>query len=150
VINRRIRYDSFCASAWHAPSSRHLRALLSVCAGCSFGGLGWCSCRVCVCFGVGGVVLCRRVCVCDLLIFLRICLFRVLAPLCTDRYSRIRYDTFWLYLDAEVLVLPPPILSSELCSCWLPIFVDIQLNMRTCFFRVLVPGSVDPALLLVG
>jgi len=27
-----------------------------------------CSCRVCVC--VGGVVLCRCVCVCDLLIFL--------------------------------------------------------------------------------
>jgi len=25
---------------------------------------------VCVCVGVGGVVLCRRVCVCDLLIFL--------------------------------------------------------------------------------
>ena len=33
----------------HAPSSRHLRALLNVCGGCSFGGLGCCSCRVCVC-----------------------------------------------------------------------------------------------------
>jgi len=31
-------------------------------------GLVCCSCRVCV--GVGGVVLCRCVCVCDLLIFL--------------------------------------------------------------------------------
>ena len=55
---------------WYAPSSRHLRALLSVCGKCSFGGLGCCSCRVCVC--VGGVVLCRCVCVCDLLICLRI------------------------------------------------------------------------------
>jgi len=43
----------------HAPSSRHLRALLSVCGRCSFGGLGRCSCRVCV----GGAVLCRCVCV---------------------------------------------------------------------------------------
>jgi len=33
----------------HAPSSRHLRALLGVCGRCSFGGLGCCSCRVCVC-----------------------------------------------------------------------------------------------------
>jgi len=41
------------------PSSRHLRALLSVCGGCSFGGLGCCSCRVCV----GGGVLCQCVCV---------------------------------------------------------------------------------------
>jgi len=32
----------------------------------------------------------------------------------------------WLYLDVEVLVLPP-VLSSELCLCWLPIFVDNQL-----------------------
>jgi len=51
---------------WHAPSSRHLRALLSVCGGCSFGGLF----LSCVCVGVGGVVLCRCVCVCDLLIVL--------------------------------------------------------------------------------
>ena len=29
----------------------------------------------------------------------------------------------WLYLDAEVLVLPPPVLSSGLYFCWLPIFV---------------------------
>jgi len=49
-------------------SSRHLRALLSVCGTCSFGGLGCCSCRVCV--GVGGVVLCRCVCLCELLISL--------------------------------------------------------------------------------
>ena len=48
---------------WHAPSSRHLRALLSVCGRCSFKGLGCCSCRVCVCVGVGGVVLWRCVCV---------------------------------------------------------------------------------------
>jgi len=27
------------------------------------------------------------------------------------------------YLDAEVLVLPPPVLSSGLCFCWLPNFV---------------------------
>jgi len=33
----------------------------------------------------------------------------------------------WLHLDAEVLVLPPPVLSSGLSFCWLPIFVDIQL-----------------------
>jgi len=32
----------------------------------------------------------------------------------------------WLYLDAEVLILPP-ILFSGLCFCWLPIFVDNQL-----------------------
>ena len=43
----------------------------SVCGGCSFGGLGCCSCRVCVWVSVSaGVVLCRCVCVCDLLIFL--------------------------------------------------------------------------------
>ena len=48
----------------HGESSRHLRALLSVCGGHSFGGLRCCSCRVCVCVGVGGVVLCRCVCVC--------------------------------------------------------------------------------------
>jgi len=48
---------------WHAPSSRHLRALLSVCGGCLFEGLGCCSCRVCVSVS-GGVVLCRCVCVC--------------------------------------------------------------------------------------
>jgi len=35
---------------------------------------------------------------------------------------------FWLYLDAEVLVLPPPVLSSGLCFCWLSNFVDIQLD----------------------
>ena len=33
----------------------------------------------------------------------------------------------WCYLDAEVLVLPPPVLSSGLCFCWLPLFVVIQL-----------------------
>ena len=33
----------------------------------------------------------------------------------------------WLYLDAEVLVLPPPVLSLGLCFCRLPNFVDIQL-----------------------
>jgi len=48
---------------WDAPSSRHFRALLSVCGRCSFGGLGCCSSRVRVCVGVGGVVLCRCVCV---------------------------------------------------------------------------------------
>jgi len=46
---------------WHAPSSRHLRALLSVCGGCSFGGLGCCSCRVCVCRCRG---CCSRPCEC--------------------------------------------------------------------------------------
>ena len=35
--------------SWHAPSSCHLRALLSVCGRCSLGGLGCCSCRVRVC-----------------------------------------------------------------------------------------------------
>ena len=34
---------------------------------------------------------------------------------------------FWLYLDAEVLILSPPVLSSGPYFCWLPIFVDIQL-----------------------
>ena len=59
---------------WHAPSSRHLRALLSVCGGCSFGGVGCCSCRVCVCVcvcvSVSGVLFSVGVCVCvcDLLI----------------------------------------------------------------------------------
>jgi len=47
---------------------------------CSFGGLGCCSCRVRVCVGVGGVVVCR-VCVCDLLIFLyNICKCQLAAP----------------------------------------------------------------------
>ena len=55
---------------WHAPSSRHLRALLSVCGGCSFRGLGCCSCRVCV--SVSGVLFSVGVCVCDLLIYLPI------------------------------------------------------------------------------
>jgi len=40
------------------------------------------------------------------------------------------YLSIWLYLDAEVLVLPPPVLSSGLCFCWLPNFVDIQLNIH--------------------
>ena len=35
--------------------------------GCSFGGSGCCSCRVCVC--VSGVLFSVGVCVCDLLIF---------------------------------------------------------------------------------
>jgi len=39
--------------------------------GCSFGGLRWCSCRACVRVGVGGGVLCRCVCVCDMLIYLQ-------------------------------------------------------------------------------
>jgi len=47
---------------WHAPSSRHLRALLSVCRRCSFGGLGCCSRRVCVCRCRGCCSL--SVCVC--------------------------------------------------------------------------------------
>ena len=32
----------------------------------------------------------------------------------------------WLYLDAEVLVLPPVFLPQD-CFCWLPILVVIQL-----------------------
>jgi len=47
---------------WHAPSSRHLRAMLSVCGRCSFGGLGCCSCRVCLCRCRGCCYL--SVCVC--------------------------------------------------------------------------------------
>jgi len=45
---------------WHAPSSRHLRALLSVCGRCSFGGLGCCPCRVrvCRCRGCGSLSVC--------------------------------------------------------------------------------------------
>ena len=50
---------------WHAPSSRHLRALLSVCGGCWLGVWGVvlvvCVC-MCVCVVVGGAVL--SVCVC--------------------------------------------------------------------------------------
>jgi len=89
-IHTQLRSHPPGRGRWHAPSSHHLRALLSVCARCSFGGLGCCSCRVLlsvcgrcsfgglgccscrvrVCVGVGGVVLCRCVCVCDLLIFL--------------------------------------------------------------------------------
>ena len=49
---------------WHAPSSRHLRTLLSVCGRCSFGGLGCCSCRVCVCRCRGCCSLSVCVCVC--------------------------------------------------------------------------------------
>jgi len=48
-------------------TSRHLRALLSVCGRCSFGGSGCCSCRVRVCRCRGCCSL--SVCVCDLLIF---------------------------------------------------------------------------------
>jgi len=44
------------------PSSRHLRALLSVCGRCSFGGLGCCSC--CVCVSVSGVLFSVSLCVC--------------------------------------------------------------------------------------
>jgi len=46
---------------WHTPSSRHLWALLSVCGRCSFGVLFSLCASVCVV--VGGVVLCRCVCV---------------------------------------------------------------------------------------
>jgi len=67
----------FCWShrTCHAPSSRHLRALLSVCGGCSLGGLGRCSCRVCVCRCRGCCSL--TVCVCvwpvDLFTRTRLC-----------------------------------------------------------------------------
>jgi len=47
---------------WHAPSPRHLRALLSVCGGCSFGGLGFVL-VVCVCVSVSGVLFSVDVCV---------------------------------------------------------------------------------------
>jgi len=53
----RHRKGSHRRGRWHAPSSRHLRALLSVCGGCSFGGLGCCSFRVCLC-----VCRCRGCC----------------------------------------------------------------------------------------
>ena len=43
------------------PASRHLRALLSVCGGCSFGGLGCCSRRVCVCRGCCSLSVCMCV-----------------------------------------------------------------------------------------
>jgi len=49
---------------WHAPSPRHLRVLLSVCGGCSFGGVGCCFFRVCVCVCVSGVLFSVGVCVC--------------------------------------------------------------------------------------
>ena len=63
---------NYILDLWHAPSSRHLRALLSVCGGGSFGGLECCSGRVCVCVSVSGVLFSVGVCVCvcDLLIFL--------------------------------------------------------------------------------
>jgi len=97
--------------------------------------LGCCSRRVRVCVGVGGGVLCRCVCVCDLLIFLQgvggraadaVGWFDGLTPPHTVRHPH-RYRPFWLYLDAEVLVLSSGIPSSGLCFCWLPIFVVIQL-----------------------
>jgi len=47
---------------WYAPSSRHLRALLSVCGGCLFGGLVCCSC--CVCVSVSGALFSVGVCLC--------------------------------------------------------------------------------------
>ena len=37
---------------------KYLRALLSVCGRCSFGGLGWCSCRVCRCRGCCSLSVC--------------------------------------------------------------------------------------------
>jgi len=43
----------------------------------------------------------------------------------------------WLYLDAEVLVLPPPVLSLGLCFCWLPNFVVIQLPPTRAQFLLL-------------
>jgi len=57
----------------HSYVCLHLQALLGVCGGCSFGGLGCCSYRVCVC--VSGVSFSVGVCVCDLLIFLPMYLF---------------------------------------------------------------------------
>jgi len=55
---------------WHAPSSRHLRALLSVYGRCSSGGLGCFYYRVFRCRGCCSLSLsvCVCVCVCDLLI----------------------------------------------------------------------------------
>jgi len=67
---------------WHAPSSRHLRAVLSVCGRCSVGHLGCCSCRVRVCR-----CRCRgSCCVCDLLIFLH----PQVRPACGERRRRDR------------------------------------------------------------
>jgi len=48
-----------------------------------------------------------------------------------------------LYLDSEVLVLPP-VMSSGLCFCWLPIFVDLSFPRRvslSCFYKVNLQAS---------
>jgi len=58
----------------------YIYTLLSVCGRCSFGGLGSCVCRVCVCVSVSGALFSVGVCVCDLLIFLLIYLY-ILLPL---------------------------------------------------------------------
>ena len=46
------------------------------------------------------------------------------------RNTQTRVTRMWLYLDAEVLVLPPVFLPQD-CFCWLPIFVVIQLQTLT-------------------
>ena len=56
---------------WHAPSSRHLRALLSVVGGVRLGVWGLVL-VVCMCVTVSGVLFTVGVCVCDLLICLHL------------------------------------------------------------------------------
>jgi len=41
------------------------------------------------------------------------------VSLCLSAYNN---ECILVYLDAELLGLPPPVLSSGLCFCWLPIF----------------------------
>jgi len=55
------------------------------------------------------------------------------------RWGAYPKSRFWLYIDAEVmvLVLPSPVLSSGLCFSWLPIYVVIQLPPTRAQFLLL-------------
>ena len=58
------------------------------------------------------------VCVCVCVRLYRGCPSRVLAVSPLHASQRLNVP-FWLYLDAEVLILPLPVSSSGLCCCWL-------------------------------
>jgi len=78
---------------WHAPSSRHLRELLSVCGRCSWGfGVLFVSC-VCRCRGCCSLLLCVCVCVWHCWSFYRRWWARLRPSSCSRRFCSHRFSS---------------------------------------------------------